>query len=86
MQRTGLSTTSFRGDVISTNKYRERQRNKYYQKFIHWIKYYQFPITGLSATSEDWIKYYQFPSTGLSTTAEDWNKYYHFSRTRLCTT
>jgi DNA-binding transcriptional regulator GbsR (MarR family) len=27
MQRTGLSTTVFRGDVISTNKYRERQRN-----------------------------------------------------------
>jgi hypothetical protein len=76
MQRTRLSTTVFRGDVISTNKYRDRQRNKYYQKLIHWNKYYHFLRTGLSNTAADWNKYYHLQRTGLSTTAVDWNKYY----------
>jgi hypothetical protein len=55
IEKTGLYTTTFRGDVISTNKYGDRQRNKYYQKCIHWIMYYQLPRTGL-CTTYSWVK------------------------------
>jgi hypothetical protein len=55
MEKTGLCTTTFRGDVISTNTYGDKQRNKYYQKCIHWIMYYQLPRTGL-CTTYGWVK------------------------------
>jgi hypothetical protein len=73
MQKTGLCTTVFRRDVISTNKYGDRNRNKYYQKSIHWIMYYGttyiYSLTGLCTTTADWNMYYHLPSTGLCTTA-----------------
>jgi hypothetical protein len=55
MQKTGLCTITLRGDVISTNKYGDRQRTRYNQKLIHWIMYYQLPRTGL-CTTYGWVK------------------------------
>jgi hypothetical protein len=55
MEKIGLCTNGFGGDVISTNKYGDLQRNKYYQKCIHWIMYYHLPRTGL-CTTYGWVK------------------------------
>jgi hypothetical protein len=50
VQKTGLCTIAFRGDVISTNKYGDRPGNKYYDECIHWIIYYHLPRTGICTT------------------------------------
>jgi hypothetical protein len=51
------------GAVISTNKYGDRERNKYYQKCIHWIMYYHVPRTGL-CTTYTWVKALSGPQAG----------------------
>jgi hypothetical protein len=63
MKKTGLCTTAFRGDVINTNKYGDRECNKYYQKCIHWIMYYHLQRTGL-CTTYGWVKALPGPQAG----------------------